>query len=280
MKVLFIPFFMQPNARMEPSNDYSRHFRQNPRARRNALHAYISYMTYTDLARKRMNRHGRHASQQTHEHNHISAAVVDKPVNSPLWHAHHQHSQSMPFHHILNQNHPPNHYSGIDPHRRNSFGNRPFTTETNSTKAPIHNQDYAHRPGLESRPPITMRHSVHSVTSMPNPEHISVLSHSSSSSPAYQGAMSMAAPISPTLHHYQAQPPHSFTAVHHPLTAFLRDNTNSDQPMSVEHAHSSAHLPSLSKSAVPMTPGTAPTSNFYHASSSLSPLQSVRNGES
>ncbi|OAD72194.1 hypothetical protein PHYBLDRAFT_170090 [Phycomyces blakesleeanus NRRL 1555(-)] len=92
---------MQPNARVEPSNGYSQQFvnmRQNPRARRNALHAYISYMTYTDLSRRRPKAHKQQAVemassypsgfQPTFGYN----APAQDPQNRQSWHAYSQQS--------------------------------------------------------------------------------------------------------------------------------------------------------------------------------------------
>ncbi|KAI8393456.1 uncharacterized protein BYT42DRAFT_609250 [Radiomyces spectabilis] len=48
----------QTDIPMTMNHNFSRqydHMRRNPRVRRNALHAYISYMTYADLARRRPN---------------------------------------------------------------------------------------------------------------------------------------------------------------------------------------------------------------------------------
>ncbi|KAL0075308.1 hypothetical protein J3Q64DRAFT_1775918 [Phycomyces blakesleeanus] len=191
---------MQPNARVEPSNGYSQQFvnmRQNPRARRNALHAYISYMTYTDLSRRRpkahkqqavemassypsgfqptfgynapaqdpQNRQSWHAySQQSNGPKQTVVHAAEKPMRSAMWQPHHQHSQSMPSYQPLPYDQP--NYNGMDIDRRSSSSipNRPV--EDNGRP---YSQDY-HNPRFESRSPVApVRHSPMTPTPGPPP---------------------------------------------------------------------------------------------------------------
>ncbi|KAL7308751.1 hypothetical protein PS15m_011919 [Mucor circinelloides] len=179
-----------PNPAVHYSKQYSK-MKCNPKIRRNALQAYISYMTYTDIRRRKM-------GKTIHQQNAIPPAsspynntlMKPDPYSSQYQHLPHQHQQQLaspPYHH--QQHHPQ-----PSPH---SFQQKQY-----HYNPPTHErmrQSYPPQQQLLSPPPPS-----------PN-QRISVQTKPPSAA-------------SPPLDKRMSSPPASKVIVEQPLTAFLHHN--------------------------------------------------------
>ncbi|KAF1797814.1 hypothetical protein V8B55DRAFT_1452029 [Mucor lusitanicus] len=187
-----------PNSTMDYPKQYSK-MKCSPKIRRNALQAYISYMTYTDMRRKRM-------GKTMHQQNTIPPA--SSPYNNTLMkpdpyasqyrpppHQHQQQLASPPYHHQQQHHQPPPPPSPHLYQQKQHHFNPPHDSRMRPSYPPQQQQ-------LLSPPPPS-----------PN-QRVSVQTKPSSSSSA----------ASSPLDKRMSSPPASKVIVDQPLTAFLHHN--------------------------------------------------------
>ncbi|KAK4509941.1 uncharacterized protein ATC70_008091 [Mucor velutinosus] len=193
----YAQYHSPPNSTMDCSKQSSK-MKCSPKIRRNALQAYISYMTYTDIRRRRM-------GKAMHQQNTISP--VSSPYNNTLMkpdpyasqfrHPPHQHQQQLaspPYHH-QQQHHQPPPLPSFNPYQQKQLHSNPPPHDTRRPSYPSQQQQ-----PLSPPPPS------------PN-QRISAQTKPPSSSAA-----------SPPLDKRTSSPPASKVIVDQPLTAFLHHN--------------------------------------------------------
>ncbi|ORZ14615.1 hypothetical protein BCR42DRAFT_417296 [Absidia repens] len=89
----------QPYTRYDPQQQRYQSMRKHPKIRRNALHAYISYMTYSDLKRMKSNSQQPHGTQlMSKQGSHSPSAPLSEEPAAPVLSSSVQQQQHHPHH--------------------------------------------------------------------------------------------------------------------------------------------------------------------------------------